>query len=115
MLTHNPWVAAVLIGLGLFAHQGFSTNLFALIADVTEKTKVGQVTSFAAFCGNIGGMTIVKVAGLVLTAGLGYYPLFVFAGASYLLALAWIHLLLPNIKPVDSGADAGEVLPTSLH
>jgi ACS family hexuronate transporter-like MFS transporter len=76
---------------------------------------VGQVTSFAAFCGNIGGMTIVKVAGLVLTAGLGYYPLFVFAGASYLMALAWIHLLLPNIKTVDDGAEAGDVLPTSLH
>jgi ACS family hexuronate transporter-like MFS transporter len=82
---------------------------------VTEKTKVGRVTSFAAFCGNIGGMTIVKVAGLVLTAGLGYYPLFIFAGVSYLLALAWIHLLLPKITVVDGGADAADVLPVSLH
>ena len=32
-----------------------STNLFALIADVTDKPKIGRVTSFAAFCGNIGG------------------------------------------------------------
>ncbi|WP_397401467.1 MFS transporter [Phenylobacterium sp.] len=111
----SAWGAAAILAVVLAAHQGFSTNLFALIADVTEKTKVGQVTSFAAFCGNIGGMTIVKVAGLVLTAGLGYYPLFVFAGASYLMALAWIHLLLPNIKTVDIGAEAGDVLPTSLH
>ena len=111
----SAWGAAAILAVVLAAHQGFSTNLFALIADVTEKTKVGQVTSFAAFCGNIGGMTIVKVAGLVLTAGLGYYPLFVFAGASYLMALAWIHLLLPNIQTVDGAADEGEVLPTSLH
>lgn len=111
----SAWGAAAILAVVLAAHQGFSTNLFALIADVTEKTKVGQVTSFAAFCGNIGGMTIVKVAGLVLTAGLGYYPLFVFAGASYLVALAWIHLLLPNIRTVDGGVDAGDVLPTSLH
>ena len=111
----TAWGAAAILALVLAAHQGFSTNLFALIADVTEKTKVGRVTSFAAFCGNIGGMTIVKVAGLVLTAGLGYYPLFVFAGMSYLLALAWIHLLLPNIQVVGDGADAGDVLPVSLH
>jgi len=117
LATQAPtaWGAAAILALVLAAHQGFSTNLFALIADVTEKTKVGRVTSFAAFCGNIGGMTIVKVAGLVLTAGLGYYPLFVFAGMSYLLALAWIHLLLPNIQVVDGGADAGDVLPVSLH
>lgn len=111
----SAWGAAAILAVVLAAHQGFSTNLFALIADVTEKTKVGRVTSFAAFCGNIGGMTIVKVAGLVLTAGLGYGPLFVFAGASYLLALGWIHLLLPRITSVDAGADAADVLPTSLH
>ncbi len=111
----SAWEAAAILAVVLAAHQGFSTNLFALIADVTEKAKVGRVTSFAAFCGNIGGMTIVKVAGLVLTAGLGYGPLFVFAGASYLLALAWIHLLLPRITVVDDGADAGDMLPVSLH
>ena len=97
----NAWQAAAILALVLAAHQGFSTNLFALIADVTDKTKVGRVTSFAAFCGNIGGMTIVKVAGLVLTAQLGYGPLFVFAGASYLLALGWIQLWLPRIVPLD--------------
>jgi hypothetical protein len=31
------------------------------------------------------------------------------------MALAWIHLLLPNIQTVDGAADEGEVLPTSLH
>ena len=72
----SAWGAAAILAVVLAAHQGFSTNLFALIADVTDKPKIGRVTSFAAFCGNIGGMTIVKVAGLVLTAGLGYGPLY---------------------------------------
>lgn len=102
----SAWGAAAILAVVLAAHQGFSTNLFALIADVTDKPKIGRVTSFAAFCGNIGGMTIVKVAGLVLTAGLGYGPLFVFAGLSYLLALAWIHLLLPRITTIDGGGTA---------
>ena len=29
---------------------------------------------------------------------LGFMPLFIFAAMSYLLALAWLHLLLPEIK-----------------
>ena len=44
---------------------------------------------------------LLKVAGLVLAAGLGYLPLFLFAAVSYLLALAWIHLMLPIIRQVD--------------
>jgi ACS family hexuronate transporter-like MFS transporter len=96
--ARTPWAAAGILALVLAAHQGFSTNLFALITDVAAKDKIGRVTGFGAFCGNIGGMAIVKVAGLVLTAGLGYGPLFLFAGLSYLLALAWIQLLVPRIE-----------------
>ncbi|WP_340054547.1 MFS transporter, partial [Pseudomonas sp. JAI120] len=31
----NPWVAALLLGLVLFAHQGFSTNVFGVTTDIT--------------------------------------------------------------------------------
>jgi ACS family hexuronate transporter-like MFS transporter len=93
-------LAVALLALALAGHQGFSTSLFALIADVTPHEKVGRVTSFGSFCGNLGGMAIAKIAGIVLAAGLGYGPLFGFASISYLLALAWIHLLLPHIRRV---------------
>ncbi len=96
--TYGAVVA--LMALALAGHQGFSTSLFGLIADVTPYDKVGRVTSFGAFCGNLGGMAIAKIAGLVLGAGLGYGPLFGFASLSYLLALGWIHLLLPQIGRV---------------
>ncbi|HUD90490.1 MFS transporter [Sphingobium sp.] len=91
------WVAVCILALTLAAHQGFSTNLFALIADVTPQAKVGRVTSFGAFCGNLGGMAIAKIAGLTLAAGLGYLPLFLFASISYLLGIGWIQLLLPRL------------------
>jgi len=103
VFARSEWEAAAILAVVLAAHQGFSTNLFALITDVTPKSKIGRVTGFGAFCGNIGGMGIVKVAGMVLTAGLGYAPLFIFAGASYLLALGWIQLLLPKIRIIDQG------------
>jgi MFS transporter, ACS family, hexuronate transporter len=111
LLAPSPWVAAAVLGLVLAAHQGFSTTLFALITDVTPTEKVGRMTSLAAFCGNIGGMGIVWAAGKTLTLGLGYAPLFVFAGSSYLLALAWIQLWLPRI--VSLGAPSAE--PSIRH
>ncbi len=91
-----------LMALTLAAHQAFSTNLFALIADVVPQEKLGRVTAFGSFSGNVGGMVIAKVAGLVLTAGLGYLPLFLFASVSYLLAVGWIQLLLPTLRPVEA-------------
>lgn len=104
--VHQYWLAVALIGLVMAGHQAFSSNLFALIADVSPADKVGRVTSFGAFAGNIGGMVIAKVAGLVLSAGLGYLPLFLFAGVSYLLAVGIIQLLLPRL-PLD-GIGRGE-------
>ena len=95
------WAAVALLALALAGHQGFSTNLFGLIADVTPRAKVGRVTGFGAFCGNMGGAAISKVSGLVLAAGLGYGPLFGFAACSYLLAIGWIQLTMPVIVTVD--------------
>lgn len=97
LMADDVWIAVAIMALTLAAHQGFSTNMFALIADVTPQAKVGRVTSFGAFCGNLGGMAIVKIAGLTLSAGLGYMPLFLFASISYLLGIGWIQLLLPRL------------------
>nr|WP_254447626.1 MFS transporter [Sphingomonas sp. ID1715] len=96
-LAKDYWLAVALIGIVMAAHQAFSSSLFTLIADVSPAEKVGRVTSFGAFAGNIGGMVIAKVAGLVLASGLGYLPLFLFAGFSYLLAASAIHLLMPRL------------------
>lgn len=104
--VHSYTLAVALIGLVMAGHQAFSVNLFALIADVSRPEKVGRVTSFGAFSGNVGGMVIAKVAGLTLAAGLGYWPLFLFAGFSYLLALGAIQLLLPRLPLEGIGATA---------
>ena len=48
--------------------------------------------------GNMGGVAISVVTGRVLDAGFGFAPLFLFAASSYLLALAWLQLLLPRIQ-----------------
>jgi len=97
------WPVAVMIGVVMAGHQGFSLSIFSTITDVVPGAKVGRVTAFGAFMGNMGGVAISLVTGRVLDAGLGYGPLFAFAAASYLLALAWFQLLLPVIRrPEDT-------------
>jgi ACS family hexuronate transporter-like MFS transporter len=54
--------------------------------------------------GNMGGALIQLVTGAVLAAGLGFTPVFIFAAVSYMLALAWLHWLLPTIQRAEAGA-----------
>jgi ACS family hexuronate transporter-like MFS transporter len=98
------WPVAVMIGVVMAGHQAFSLSLFSTITDVVPGAKVGRVTAFGAFMGNMGGVAISLVAGRVLDAGFGFVPLFVFAAASYLVALAWFHLMLPVIRRPDAAA-----------
>ena len=100
------WPVAVMIGVVMAGHQGFSLSLFSTITDVVPQAKVGRVTAFGAFMGNMGGVAISLVAGRVLDAGLGYGPLFAFASASYLVALTWFHLLLPVIRRPEEATES---------
>jgi MFS transporter, ACS family, hexuronate transporter len=95
------WPVAIMMGVVMAGHQGFSLSIFSTITDVVPRAKVGRVTAFGAFMGNMAGAAISKITGLVLVAGLGFTPLFLFAAVSYLLALGWLHLLMPTIRRVD--------------
>ena len=99
------WPVAVMIGVVMAGHQGFSLSLFATITDVVPNAKVGRVTAFGAFMGNMGGVAISLVAGRVLDAGYGFVPLFIFAASSYLIALAWFQWLLPDIRRPEEEVD----------
>ncbi len=92
------WPVAIMMGIVMAGHQGFSLSIFSTITDVVPNDKVARVTAFGAFMGNMGGVVISYVTGLVLTAGFGFTPLFLFAAVSYILALGWLHLLMPIIR-----------------
>lgn len=94
----SPWIATLLLGLTLAAHQGFSVNVFGIITDVVPTQRVGTVTSLGALAGNLSGMAVLQLAGVLLSNGVGYLPLFLMAACAYLLALAWIHLWLPTLR-----------------
>ncbi len=100
LFVGSQWSAAMIIGLALFAHQGFSTNIFGMATDIIPAARIGSVIAVGAIFGNIGGVLTNQFTGFALDSGIGYWPLFAFASAAYLLALLAIHLLLPVIRPV---------------
>lgn len=93
---NSIWPVAIMMAVVLAGHQGFSLSIFALITDVVPRSKIGRVTSFGAFCGNVAGGFLVWFVGIALTAGYGYQPFFMFAAVSYLLALLWLRLVMPR-------------------
>ena len=101
LLMHSPWSAALVIGAALFAHQGFSTNVFGLTADIVPTARVATVIACGAVGGNVSGALMIEFAGWSMTHGHGYWPMFVICGSAYLLATLWVHLLLPVIRQAE--------------
>ncbi len=105
IFTHSAWAGAALLGLALFAHQGFSTNVFGMAADIFPSRMVGTAIGIGAFAGNLAGMAMIEGAGWSLDKGYGYPPMLIICGCSYLVALALIQLLVPRIVIAEPGTD----------
>jgi ACS family hexuronate transporter-like MFS transporter len=99
LTAESPWTAALLIGCGLFAHQGFSTNIFGMATDIVPTSRIATVIAFGAIAGNLTGTAMLEFAGWSLDKGLGYTPMFVICGSAYLTALLFIHLMQPRLVP----------------
>ena len=97
LFTHSAWAGAGFLGLALFAHQGFSTGVFGMAADLFPPRMVGTAIGTAAFAGNLAGMAMIEAAGWSLDRGHGYAPLLVICGCSYLIGLGLIQILVPRL------------------
>ncbi|MEO5958041.1 MAG: MFS transporter, partial [Opitutaceae bacterium] len=98
-MTSSIVVAVALISLATAAHQGWSANLFTTVSDMFPKRAVGSVTGIGGMMGGIGGALLAYFAGSIIAVS-GYWPLFVFASAAYLIALLIIQTLVPRLEPV---------------
>jgi ACS family hexuronate transporter-like MFS transporter len=97
--VESYWSAVLLVGLALAAHQAFSTNIFALTADVIAPRVVASTISVGALCGNLSGLAMLEFTGWMLDTHGIYWPMFAIASVSYVLAFLWIRLLVPRIEP----------------
>lgn len=93
------WVAVALISLAAAGHQGWSANLWTLASDVFPRRAVASVAGIGGFCGAVSGVLFQELTGHILQVTGSYFPLFVMAGAAYLLALLMIHALVPRLEP----------------
>jgi len=113
LLTHSAWAGAAFLGLALFAHQGFSTNVFSMAADMFAPSVVGTAIGISSFAGNLAGMAILEVAGWSLDKGYGYVPLLLFCACSYLIGLMLVQLLVPRLTV--EGVLPVRMQPVSVH
>lgn len=100
------WAAVGLIGLAAAGHQGWSANIFTLASDTFPRRAVGSVVGLGGMFGSLGALFIAKVTGYVLQWTGSYFPMFIIAGSAYLVALAIIHILNPQLKPAPVGENA---------
>jgi len=88
--VHGLWPTVLLAGFALACHQGFSTNVFALSADMFPAARIGTAIGFAAFFGNVGGALTALLAGWLLQHEGTVTPMFFLAAGGY--GAAWMLL-----------------------
>ena len=98
--TTSLTVAIALISLATAAHQGWSANMYTFASDLFPKNVTASVTSIGGMFGAVGGILLARYSGDIINT-LGYQPVFIMAGCTYLLALLLIHLVLPRLEPVS--------------
>lgn len=98
--TNSIYAAIALISLATAAHQGWSANLYTFASDLFPKSAVASVTGIGGMFGAVGGIMLAAVAGII-RVNFGYLPLFLIASSTYLIALTIIHVLVPQMQPIN--------------
>ena len=87
------WTAALLLGVVLAGHQAFSTNVFAFATDRFAAAVLGRVSALGALGGNIAGLAMLQVAGVVLSTSGSYATLLAYCAFAYLGAAVLVCVL----------------------
>ncbi|HEX4749132.1 MAG TPA: MFS transporter [Bryobacteraceae bacterium] len=95
LLSWSMWWTVALIGIATAAHQGWSANLYTVASDNFPRAAVASVVGLGGLGGAVGGALVQPAVGAWLDLSHNSYgPIFVICGATYLIALLIIHLLL---------------------
>jgi ACS family hexuronate transporter-like MFS transporter len=93
------WVAVAIMAVALAAHQWWSANVFALVADLFPARAIGSVVGIGGFVAGLAGFVSMRISGRVLDANQSdYAPIFLVCGVIYLVALACVQLLIPRLR-----------------
>ncbi len=97
----NAWVAIVILGIAMAGHQGWASNLFAMLADIYPKRAVASITGLTGMGAAIGGTFAAAITGLILKRTGSYQPILIWASLSYLVVLAGIHIFIPKLRRIE--------------
>ncbi|HOY20161.1 MAG TPA: MFS transporter [Haliscomenobacter sp.] len=97
---HSFNLIVAMFALAMAAHQGWSTNVYALATTLFPKNSVGSATGLGGFLGGSISMAVAAATGYVV-AYLGYTPMFIFACSFYLIGLVCMHLTLPVLTKIE--------------
>lgn len=108
--TINMWLAVVIVGLAMSAHQAWSANIFTTVSDMFPKNATASVTGIGGLFGGVGGLllTFLIQKGMFIyyesigQIETGYFIMFIICGAAYLIAWLIMHFLVPQMKKVDA-------------
>jgi ACS family hexuronate transporter-like MFS transporter len=96
-LAGSVWLAVMIVGVAGSAHQGWSANLFSLVADTMPKEAISSVVGLGGFVAYFTGGFVNGLTGQILQKTGSYVPVFVYFSGMYVLSLIAIHLLVPRI------------------
>jgi len=98
---NSKWAAIGLVSVAAAAHQGWSANLFTIASDMFPGGAVGTVVGIGGMAGSIGGVLFSIGAGEILEVTHSYGVLFAISAGVYLLSIAILHVLVPDLKKLD--------------
>lgn len=98
--VHHAWIAIGILGLAMAGHQGWASNLFAMLSDIYPTQAVAAITGLTGIGAAIAGAFAAAATGYVLQKTGSYLPILLWASVSYLVVLAIIHVFIPNIHRI---------------
>ncbi|PTX94512.1 MFS transporter [Opitutus sp. ER46] len=97
---HVPavWLTVLIVGIAGSAHQGWSANQFSFASDTMPRQAISSLVGLGGFVGYFTGAVWAEVIPAVLKATGSYSGIFAVASVMYLVALLFLHLLVPKIE-----------------
>ena len=103
----NMWLAVLIIGLAMAAHQAWSANIYTTVSDLFPKSATASVIGIGGMFGALGGILIAKTAGKLFDyyklsghIETGYLIMFLICSVAYVIAWLVMHFLVPKMKGI---------------
>ena len=99
--VHSAWAAIGILGLAMAGHQGWASNLFAMLSDIYPSKAVASITGLTGIGAALAGAFAATGTGYVLEKTGSYLPVLIWASVSYLVVLAEIQFFIPEIRRIE--------------